>query len=909
MRTVSPQGLLRRCLVLLPLLLAAVFLFAQHTVPATLAQGPDTKQDDAAARADYMKQVAESGAPLENLTPLGATPCVDGFAGEYPCSNVDLLSFLPNASIGGGGANDIWGWTDPQTGHEYALMGRTNGTSFVDVTDPVNPIYLGNLPTHTGTSTWRDVKVYEDHAFVVSDLNSNHGMQVFDLNQLRDVTTPPVTFAETTWYGQVGSAHNVAINEETGFAYIVGASACSGGLHMVNIQDPVNPTFAGCFSADGYTHDVQCVVYSGPDADHQGDEICLASNEDTLTVVDVTNKSNPVLLSRMPYAGSGYTHQGWLTEDQTFFYLDDELDETSFGHNTHTYIWDVANLEAPVLVNTYVAPVPSSDHNQYIHEGFAYQSNYSGGLRVLDITDVASPVEVGYFDVFPANNNAGFDGSWSNYPYFESGVVIVTGRDRGLFVVDPAIDPDFTLMAAEETLSVCGDDSTSTTLSLSPRAGYSGSVTLSATGLPTGATASFSVNPVTVPGDSELTVSTSGVAAGSYLFVVEATDGTLTHEIPLTLNVYVGAPDAPTLLSPANGSTGQGTSPAFSWNEADGGATYTFELASDADFNNIIESASGLSETTYTISTVLDPLTTYYWRVRASNDCGVGANSSVFQFTTGNIITETFLSTDVPLPIGPNGGTNTLSTLDIAVESQGEISDINVVDLAGTHTWVADLTIYLQGPDGTEIQLQPQICGSEDNFDLNYDDEAAPGAPPCPPTDGGSYQPVEPLSTFDNMEVSGTWTLRILDNANGDGGTLQSWGLEITYTSGGAESGTLRGQVTDASTGEPLVNATVFADVVSTSTDSNGNYTLPLPVGTYDVSAEAAGYVSETVTDVEIVANEETTLDFALEPDAATAIQLDALGAAGQSGASGALALAALLLGAAGVVVWRRVRR
>ena len=146
-------------------------------------------------------------------------------------------------------------------------------------------------------------------------------MQVFDLTQLRTVTSPPVAFSETAWYDGFLSAHNLVINEDSGFAYAVGTNNCAGGLHMVNIQNPTNPTSAGCFSADGYTHDAQCVNYHGPDPNHQGKEICFNSNEDTLTIVDVTNKSTSVQLSRTGYSGARYTHQGWLSEDHVHFLL------------------------------------------------------------------------------------------------------------------------------------------------------------------------------------------------------------------------------------------------------------------------------------------------------------------------------------------------------------------------------------------------------------------------------------------------------------------------------------------------------------------------------------------------------------------------------------------------------------
>ena len=181
------------------------------------------------------------------------TPCVDGKADIFPCREVDLLAHLPLAEIGGGSGNDIWGWKDPQTSREYALVGRSSGTSFIDLTNPEDPIYIGNLPTAGAFSAWRDIKVYQDHAFVVADFAGVHGMQVFDLTRLRGATNLPVTFTEDARYDQFNRAHNLAINESTGYAYAVGSETCNGGgLHMIDISDPLDPTFAGCFGDSSY---------------------------------------------------------------------------------------------------------------------------------------------------------------------------------------------------------------------------------------------------------------------------------------------------------------------------------------------------------------------------------------------------------------------------------------------------------------------------------------------------------------------------------------------------------------------------------------------------------------------------------------------------------------------------------
>ena len=377
----------------------------------------------------------------QSLAAMGKTPCVGGMAGTFPCHNVDLASFLPLSDIGGGSVNEVWGWTDPLTGKEYAIVGRSNGTSFVDISNPEQPTYLGNLPPHSVDSVWRSIKVYADHAFIVSEAD-NHGMQVFDLTRLRNVATPPVAFTENAHYAGFRRAHTLAVNEATGFAYAAGSKdTCAGGLHVVDIRNPGAPIFAGCVGQDGYTHETQCVIYRGPDLEYQGHEVCFNSNEDTLTIVDVTNKSEPKQLSRTTYAGVGYTHQGWLTEDHKHFLLDDELDEKNRGIKSTTYIWNVADLDAPSMMGVYSGQSPAIDHNLYIRGSRAYQANYRSGLRILDVTNVgaAGLSELAFFDVYPVDDAPQFSGAWSNFPFFPSGIVIVGGIEQGLFVLRPTI--------------------------------------------------------------------------------------------------------------------------------------------------------------------------------------------------------------------------------------------------------------------------------------------------------------------------------------------------------------------------------------------------------------------------------------------------------------------------------------
>ena len=383
----------------------------------------------------------------------GEVKCTSGKADEFSCESVDMLSFIPTGSLGakrGIMLNDLWGWTDAKSGREFGLIGRMDGTVFVEVTDPQHPVYLGELPMHEGANAnlWRDIKVYKDHAFIVADGSGPHGMQVFDLTQLLNVKGAPVTFKETAHYDKIASAHNIAINEATGYAYTIGNSAggetCGGALHMINIQDPEHPAFAGCFAdpstgnqKTGYTHDTQCVTYRGPDTRYTGREICFNASETAVGIADVTDKAAPKPIAVASYPNTSYAHQGWLSEDQAYFFLDDEGDEIAGTvPKTRTIVWDVSKLDEPVLQVEFLGTTSASDHNLYIKGNYMYQSDYVAGLRVVDVKDPKAPKEVGFFDTVPVGENVpGFAGSWSNYPYFKSGTILVTSMREGLFVL------------------------------------------------------------------------------------------------------------------------------------------------------------------------------------------------------------------------------------------------------------------------------------------------------------------------------------------------------------------------------------------------------------------------------------------------------------------------------------------
>ncbi|MFZ4660303.1 MAG: choice-of-anchor B family protein [Caldilineaceae bacterium] len=596
------------------------------------------------------------------LKPLSDVPCTDGFADVFPCANVDLLAFLPHTMIGGDTNNDMWGWTDPVTGKEYAMVGARDGVAFVDISMPTAPRFLGKLPTHATRSSWRDLKVYQAHVFVVADKNQGHGMQVFDLHQLRTLTattetTATLLLSETAHYNGFSDAHNLAINEETGYAYAVGSETCSSGLHMVDIRDVNTPQFAGCYSEDGYIHDTQCIIYRGPDPDYQGRELCFNSSVSQMTIVDVTDKSAPTRLSAIAVKGNIYMHQGWLTPDRHYFLLDDEMDEWFGRHNTRTYIFDVSDIDAPQFVNAYTAALPSVDHNLYITGTYAYEANYTTGLRILDLKAIqeGNLTETAFFDTYPENNDAWSAGAWTAYPFFKSGVVAISTLDRGLFLVKPRLTPDVILADRQSEVNLCtdatGQRSLPLPLTLQARNGYAQAVTLRTSPLPTTLSATFSPAQVdlsaTTTASSTLTLQGGAAASGSYTVTVEAVtaDQQVLDRGVVKVHLANASAATPLLQKPEQQTTLHDlTALPFSWSHDGSADRYQVEIASDPTFTTTVYTLT-LSSPGFTLA---PPATTaswtmplsynqqYYWRVTATNRCGT-AVSATNQFQTPRV--------------------------------------------------------------------------------------------------------------------------------------------------------------------------------------------------------------------------------------------------------------------------------
>ena len=423
-----------------------------HLIVDTVAMLHDDPMRGLAGRALALRE--------QNQAQLAAANCVQGLAGTFPCRNIDLLAQVPlaNLSTRPGSMSNLWGFVDLDDGREYAVVGVSNATVVIDVTDPENPREVGSVPGNS--SLWREVKVYQffdaaanqnrAYAYITTEAVGS-GLQVIELsglpnsvslaNTVRDFQT-----SHTLYISNVDYATNAAIPGREAFLYVAGSNinVPFGSFLIYDLDDPVGPRLATLAPmGTGYMHDSTSLFITDArttqcDQGHNPCEVLVDFNETTVDLWDVTDKGAPVRLSSTGYPEARYTHSGWPTEDQRFILVHDELDELRIaGFNTHIYTMDIGDLRTPRLVTSYIGPDTTTDHNGYAKGNRYYVSHYRRGLVVFDLTDPEDLREVGYLDTFtsPEPNVAGTIGAWGVYPFLPSGNILVSDIDNGLFIL------------------------------------------------------------------------------------------------------------------------------------------------------------------------------------------------------------------------------------------------------------------------------------------------------------------------------------------------------------------------------------------------------------------------------------------------------------------------------------------
>ena len=388
--------------------------------------------------------------------PEGPETCINGSAGDYPCSNIDLLSHLPLGELSSNptSANDIWGFTDLNDNREYALIGLRNGTAIIDVTDPEAPVEIDTI--NGVSSTWRDIKVYQCqddatgkyNAYAYVTTESNQGLQVINLNDLPNSislenTVSDFSTAHNVYLANVDYTNNSALEGMEPFLYIAGSNQSGGAYRVFSLADPAQPTLLTTPPVGtGYVHDATTMVITDARTaqctnGHNPCELLIDFNESTVDIWDMTDKTAPSLISSTNYDGANYTHSGWWSADKNYIFIQDELDEQRLGLNTTLRTLDITDLATPTVSSTWTGPDQSIDHNGFTKGNHYYMSNYRSGLTVLDVTDPNDISITGSFDTFivPNANSAQFNGAWGTYPYLASGNLLVSDIEYGLFVL------------------------------------------------------------------------------------------------------------------------------------------------------------------------------------------------------------------------------------------------------------------------------------------------------------------------------------------------------------------------------------------------------------------------------------------------------------------------------------------
>lgn len=337
--------------------------------------------------------------------------------GEYPAINVELLGLFGINEANLEFLNDIWGYVSP-SGREYAIVGLYEGTAFFEVTDPFNPVLIDIIPD--AQSIWSDMRCYQEYCYNVNE--SSGGLQVFSMENIdrgivqlvRSITNPFQT------------SHNIAVDEYSGFLYACGGEVLSQGVVIMDLANPAFPTFVGGIAAP--CHDIFPITYD--QGTPQEREVLFFFGSAGARIYDVTNKAAVSLISAIPGFETGFSHQGWLSEDLSTLFWGQEFAPVT------VHVADVSDLANPVFLGDFQPDSCSIDHNIMVENTIAYQATYSTGLQVYDVSDPPNLSRVGMFDTYPQNNAGSFDGAWGVYSQLPSGIVMVSDQNRGLFLLN-----------------------------------------------------------------------------------------------------------------------------------------------------------------------------------------------------------------------------------------------------------------------------------------------------------------------------------------------------------------------------------------------------------------------------------------------------------------------------------------
>ncbi len=476
--------------------------------------------------------------------------------------------------------------------------------------------------------------------------------------------------------------------------------------------------------------------------------------------------------------------------------------------NTADIMWQIGAIET---VNWDVA---NTDQNPVNCQNVDIVLSLDGGYTYTVLLAEQVP-NTGSHDILVPNNltdQARVQIICSNNIFFDI-------SDQDFSIVEPPA-PTFFMDIDPQSQDVCQSEDASYSIELAAVLGFDEEIIFTATNVPANVTLAYSNNPTTPPGTVDIIFGNlSESTPGTYLISIDATSSSVNRTLEVELIITGDVIEFAENHSPADGEAGTIPNPQLSWDAVSQASFYFVEIADGPDFSNIIESAS-VNTTSYQPQNLTGANVVFYWRVSASNMCSEGTTSDGIAFQTGGSSCQTFSSPNLPLEIPDTDSGDFITTLDI--DDDFLITDLNTsFDIQ--HTWVGDLRVTLESPDGSAAVIfdQPGFPASNfgcdgDNIEATFDDDAFATADDfentcegSAPTIQGDFQPLDAFSIFNGENAMGTWTLTVFDAFAEDGGSVNGWDLELC---------------TSIATAEPILTNELFTVIVGASKAIDNTY-------------------------------------------------------------------------------------
>ena len=399
-----------------------------------------------------------------------ASPCLGGHSAKiYHCKQITFQSRVGLNRFPGkpSSASSLWGYSDPDNGREYAIIGLSNGTGVVDITNPQKPSIVGHIPGVE--SIWREIKVYSvrtqttgkwDAYAYVSTEGFDGGLQVIDLSELPArvtlaATSTAISTSHTLFISNLDYATGRKLPNTKPRLYVNGSNR---GMVVFGLANPKNPKVLGIYD-DTYVHDSYAETFKDSRTSqcdgHRPCQILFAWTGGDFRILDVTNPRSIQVLSSLPYPSIGYAHSGWISQDKQFLFNFDELDELDFDTKTKIYTIDISSFIDPQITGTFRGKYKSIEHNGIVIGNKLYLAHYTRGLVIMDVTNPVAIKERAFFDSHPEDDTEAetgpdgvhssshpghegrneFKGAWGVFPFLPSGNILISDLERGLFIL------------------------------------------------------------------------------------------------------------------------------------------------------------------------------------------------------------------------------------------------------------------------------------------------------------------------------------------------------------------------------------------------------------------------------------------------------------------------------------------